>query len=488
MVVDLQGRRMPRHSSPILEAQAFTIFDEARCRGADLQLRADAVGLLTLGPTTCKDKLMQAAGRLRKLGKGQTLRIVGTADVTAKISRVAGASRSSQDVLQWVMHNTVQATQHGVLEWSHQGLLFASTRGAPEHSLQPEVLNLDDMYASSRCRRPVAEVVADHRTRRLRGDLTAEMQQLMGSIVGCAERYGVDHMVVAQGALGEECERELEREEEQEEEVEREVPRVAAAQEQDWDYGKALAATSLENLVTRSRVQLLPLRALAQTLQPKGIHAVPWSQQVFCTRNFAVATERPPGGGALNEYLRAVDALLVLPAGTSASNMPMTVLLLSDCECNALLELLWSDRHASAQASAVARQQTPLLANLCYAYKALGASAAVGGSVPKRPARLAVGLGTGHAQLLAGLSGGTLMQQLVSLQLFNGGTTYVDAAGQSQAQWEALKELPQMRQLRALVQGRGAVAEALVGMRGKGVLLSRSQLELACDTDRHSDA
>lgn len=47
--------------------QAFTLFDEARCRGADLQLRGDAVGLLTLGPTTTKDKLMQAAGRLRKL-------------------------------------------------------------------------------------------------------------------------------------------------------------------------------------------------------------------------------------------------------------------------------------------------------------------------------------------------------------------------------------------------------------------------------------
>lgn len=48
--------------------QALTLFDEARCRGADLQLRADAVGLLTLGPATCKDKLMQAAGRMRKLG------------------------------------------------------------------------------------------------------------------------------------------------------------------------------------------------------------------------------------------------------------------------------------------------------------------------------------------------------------------------------------------------------------------------------------
>jgi hypothetical protein len=59
MVLDLQGRRLRCEVSPIREAQAFAIFDEARCRGTDLKLRSDAVGLLTLGPTTCKDKLMQ---------------------------------------------------------------------------------------------------------------------------------------------------------------------------------------------------------------------------------------------------------------------------------------------------------------------------------------------------------------------------------------------------------------------------------------------
>jgi hypothetical protein len=194
MVVDLQGRRMPRHCSPIRESQAFTIFDEARCRGADLQLRAEAVGLLTLGPTTRKDKLMQAAGRLRKLGKGQRLRIVGTADVTAKIRSTCSAAPAprakltSRHVLQWVMHNTVQATQNGVLEWSYQGLLFAATRGAPEHALQPELLDLEAMYAGSRCRRPVADVVQEHRTRRSREGLDTGMSRLMGAIVECSGR------------------------------------------------------------------------------------------------------------------------------------------------------------------------------------------------------------------------------------------------------------------------------------------------------------
>ena len=47
-MLDLSGRRLPRRMSPLREAEMVTLFDEARCRGADLQLRADAIGLLTL--------------------------------------------------------------------------------------------------------------------------------------------------------------------------------------------------------------------------------------------------------------------------------------------------------------------------------------------------------------------------------------------------------------------------------------------------------
>ena len=146
MVKDAKGRCMPRHSSPIAERQAFVMFDDARCRGADLQLRQDAVGLLTLGPGICKDKLMQAAGRLRQLGRGQTLRFVGTEKISAKICRLSNygssscsspVATSSRDikslhVLQWVMRNTVQSTLNGVMEWSRQGLYFAATKGAPD--------------------------------------------------------------------------------------------------------------------------------------------------------------------------------------------------------------------------------------------------------------------------------------------------------------------------------------------------------------------
>jgi hypothetical protein len=482
MVVDLQGRRKHRHSSPIRESEAFTIFDEARCRGADLQLRLDAVGLLTLGPTTCKDKLMQAAGRLRKLGKGQTLRIVGTADVTAKIGETAGACASgpltSLDVLQWVMHNTEQATQRSVLEWSHQGLLFAATRDAPEHALQPELLDLEELYGSSRSQRPVADVVQDHCERHRRDGLAGNGQLIMEAIIESSKMYGASHMVVSQAALGEECERELEREEEQEEEVERQVPRVAAASEEDWDYSKALDATSLQDLVQQTGLKLLPLKYLAAKLQPESMGAIRWSPQVFCTRNFALAIQQPAGGGALNEYLRPVDALLLLPGSEKDGPEGPSVLLLSERECNALLELQWQAGGSRSSETAVSSKQPLLLTNLCFAYKAQGSH---GLAEPSPP--LAVQLGGSGRSYLAG---GELMPQLVSLALFNGETTYVDQGQAGQQPWEVLRELPQLRQLRALVKEHGAVAEAVVAMRGKQVLLSRSQLEQACDPERHA--
>ena len=187
-ILDMRGRRLPRGVSPVAERDTFTIYDDARCRGADLQLRRDAVGLLTLGPRLCKDKLMQSAGRLRQLGRGQGLRFVGTADVADKIRSACGLraptvssspclsspppvsmpllSRllfpfrcvgwqpgssptgpadvpapcaeavTSRHVLQWVMDNTVHATEEGIIEWARQGLHYAATKDAPHRALQ----------------------------------------------------------------------------------------------------------------------------------------------------------------------------------------------------------------------------------------------------------------------------------------------------------------------------------------------------------------
>jgi hypothetical protein len=246
VVREARGRCLPRHASPVAESHAFVLYDEARCRGADLQLRPQAVGLLTLGPTTGKDKLMQAAGRLRLLGRGQKLCFAASSDVTAKIELLRDTSPlqpsavlQAVDILRWVMRNTVEATLHGVVEWAKQGLFFAATFGRPEAVLQDEVLELRKMYASARFAQPVGEVVEGMLQQKhvlsslsVGGPAAGRSSGLVKAISERSCRHGSGHLVVAGQATDEECERELEKEEEEEEEVERQVERVRPAQEE----------------------------------------------------------------------------------------------------------------------------------------------------------------------------------------------------------------------------------------------------------------
>ncbi len=56
------GRCWPLNNSPIHERDAFVIFDERHCRGADMKLRRRGRAVVSLGPKMAKDKLMQVIG------------------------------------------------------------------------------------------------------------------------------------------------------------------------------------------------------------------------------------------------------------------------------------------------------------------------------------------------------------------------------------------------------------------------------------------
>jgi len=90
------------------------IMNEQPCRGSDMKLRRDATALLTLGPNMGRDKLMQAAARLRQLAKGQSLIIVAPTDICTSIEEAcslgADADIQPRNVLEWVLWNTSRAT------------------------------------------------------------------------------------------------------------------------------------------------------------------------------------------------------------------------------------------------------------------------------------------------------------------------------------------------------------------------------------------
>lgn len=486
-LLDLRGRTMPRHTSRIAERDAFTVYDEARCRGTDLQLRQTAVGLLTLGPNCCKDKLMQAVGRLRQLDRGQTLTFVGTSDITEKIRKLndiinsSSSSSSSLPVLtshhmlQWVMHNTVQSTLNGILDWSRQGLHFTHAKDAPQHALMDEVLELADMYGGPRDEQPVPDMVLSF-TRKSRSDLVPGLQQLVAVIGEHSAMYGEGHRAVAQGGLNQEVERELEREQEEEEEVEREVPRMEAAAEKDWDYRKAIGAVTLQDISSLTDVR--PLSELARRVHPHSVHSIPWDARVYCTANFISTIIQVSPTEQLNEYLRPIDTFLLLPDRDSSRES--AIVLISEREANSLLKLMLQSRSAFQGATSTTVINSSVLMHLCYACQAAAednssSSSPRLASVTNHDGRQIAGLPLQSARGQFNLS--DCMRQLVSAQLFNGETTYIEPRGR---QYGELEELPWLKELHRLVHRQEEAAEALVRMRGKQSLYSRSQLELAC--------
>ena len=82
---DIESKHSFRRGTSIPDHETFVLFDEARTRGADLKMSADVVAAISLGPKMTKDKFMQAAGRLRKLGRDQKLIIMATQEIFATL-------------------------------------------------------------------------------------------------------------------------------------------------------------------------------------------------------------------------------------------------------------------------------------------------------------------------------------------------------------------------------------------------------------------
>jgi hypothetical protein len=82
-VYDIEGKFYIPRGTTIPDHQTFVIFDQARTRGADLT----------------KDSLMQAAGRLRKLGRNQSLIIMATHEVFSHLDNFPKNAKDQKDYI-----------------------------------------------------------------------------------------------------------------------------------------------------------------------------------------------------------------------------------------------------------------------------------------------------------------------------------------------------------------------------------------------------
>jgi hypothetical protein len=285
--------------------------------------------------------------------------------------------------------------------------------------------------------------------------LTSFQENIIKVIKERSSLYGAGYEVTALGGLNEEVERELEREQEQEVEVKREIARVESREETDWEYSNVLFATKIEEISALAQVRTL--NEAAAFLHPASVRNLDWSAQVYCTTNFLIAAADSSfedgsfacsdGGISINEYLRPVDAFLLLPSDCS-------IVLLSEREANSVLKAML-EKGKDQEENSISLNNGEILMHLCYACDASSATQKQDPGtlfnvslLPLSTIKLTVtGSAASPTTHFANIGSIACVKNLVSAQLLNGDTTFVDPKAR---QWIELEDLPWLKELQRL--------------------------------------
>ncbi|KAH4934580.1 hypothetical protein HBI79_087720 [Parastagonospora nodorum] len=143
-VVYGKGTDVPLVASPFAEnlEDCLVYIDESHCRGTDLKLPPNARAAVTLGPHLTKDALVQAAMRLRLLGKTQSVTFFSPPEVHQSILDLRLAAQggtqkslSSADVIRWLFEQTCTGIEQLEPLYFNQALNYLQrTQARLEHS------------------------------------------------------------------------------------------------------------------------------------------------------------------------------------------------------------------------------------------------------------------------------------------------------------------------------------------------------------------
>jgi hypothetical protein len=313
-IKDMKQRETSLSSSPISECDAFVIYDQSRCRGADMKLRPNAKAFLSIGPGQQKDSFIQAAGRLRQLGFGQSLVAIATPDIEILMKDCLGLPSTQEitidHVLSYVLYNSVDAIGNSLKHWSSQGLRFLHFVHDPSNVRGEEKSDLETLYAVSDKTCTVSEIVLPKL-----GCIEASYcnscetsTAIVKVIKEQTQELGVD--VLTNFVISfDECERELEQEQEMENEKEKELPLVHPFNEEDWDYHDLISMDSPSMMKDLGKPMAVT-DFLNIFLSPSAL-AIGWeTAKFFLTPNFIrPLIENPP----YDDFLRPVRLLLYFP-------------------------------------------------------------------------------------------------------------------------------------------------------------------------------
>ena len=240
-VCDRQFHHQRFDMSPARERLDRCIFyiDEIHTRGTDFKFPNNFRAMVTLGNDLTKDRLVQAAMRMRKLGKHHFLTFWSSYEVDQQIKSLQNHPTPICiiDILQWVYQNTHQAIWDGLHHWAAQSLNYQKKVHAfqmidwnnseqqfhesmmdkfSRDSLEDEIIQLKSLYGASKKLQTIRSIYLQrykHRRDRSSDDIHRAVLQRLNDYSGSKQR-------LAQ-LFDEEQQRELELELEEERQVTR---------------------------------------------------------------------------------------------------------------------------------------------------------------------------------------------------------------------------------------------------------------------------
>ncbi|KAI0029346.1 hypothetical protein K488DRAFT_56572 [Vararia minispora EC-137] len=321
-------------SSPYGERleECIVYLDDAHTRGTDLKLPADTRAALTLGPKVTKDRMIQGAMRMRKLGRGHSVLITAPPEIDRAIRSACGLSDTDTvrviDVVCWALLETCADIRRHVPHWVEQGLDYKTRQAARlSYEQSSDIAELRDGW-----QRPEAKTLEELYGRI---DSRQEHTEIQNTALGEPElaarlsKMGITRVVSAR--LSEEQEREVDHEMEREQQMQR-PPRLAAATHELHQDIKMLVRTGrFPNGSTQLKHLFHPLW-----------RTNPIPERLFSTVDFMRTVRDLQPDAGLHDYLRPLSWVLSLT--TKPFSSPHTLVAISPYEANELLPSIRSNK------------------------------------------------------------------------------------------------------------------------------------------------
>ncbi|KAF3925709.1 hypothetical protein AA313_de0204157 [Arthrobotrys entomopaga] len=321
--------------------------DDAHTRGTDLQFPLGSRALVTLGPRTTKDRLIQGAMRMRKLGKGHSVVFCAPPDIESKILAISNKLRvENVDILKWVLRETCHQTKKNASLWAAQGGNYIERKLAQrEYDLtqdwkllrdrlfEPERLSLQDLYT-------VKVGPQESFVNRL-SRLNISTHDDIDKIRKRCKMFDIENFDEMNGELDEEHEREVEQEIETEREVQRPPPAKPHLHSIHKDVKKFINKGTLPKSWGESSGVFPAIDSLRHTSFWKSVRSRSWSTKLLVSLDFARTVDMitsMEGKGRLDfqdEFVRPVCYILSL---NKSQRRKAALLLVSPFEVNALID------------------------------------------------------------------------------------------------------------------------------------------------------